>query len=120
MKQVLFILLVFISFQGGAQETIKISGLEFMTKDLGKMDWNKAQAICDSMGNGWRLPTKDELIKMYKLRESIGGFRNYGRGYWTSSNYSDVSRWCINFSNGNIYFDSKYSYGQLRAVRDLK
>jgi len=233
MKHVLFILLLSISFQDLAQETIKISGLEFMAKDLGKMDWNKAQKICDSMGNGWRLPTKDdflklvrlitivgeikprpekywgieinkeyayytafagsigsdvsqdysiknelnivrlvredstqsfspesiklksigleimkndigqcdyfvaieicemlengwrlptkdELIKMYKLRESIGGFRNYGRGYWTSSDYSDASKWCVNFSDGNIYFDGKFSDGQLRAVRTLK
>jgi len=41
MKKVLFILVVFISFNGIAQETIKVKeiGLEVMTKDLGKMNW---------------------------------------------------------------------------------
>jgi hypothetical protein len=46
MKTVLFILLVFISFQGFSQiQSVKLKelGIEVMTKDLGwRMTWNEA------------------------------------------------------------------------------
>ena len=110
------------SIQSFSPETIKLKsiGLEIMKKDIGQCDNAVAKEICKMIGDEWRLPTKDELIKMYKLRVSIGGFRDYGRGYWTSSNYGEASRWCVDFSDGEIYFDAYYSDGQLRAVRTLK
>lgn len=123
MKQVLFILLLFISFQGFSQKSVKVQeiGLEVMTKDLGQMDWYDAIKTCDSLGNGWRLPTIDELNKMHNYKNKIGGFED--DFYWstTESDYGDDyvdvqyfgDDWEMNGA-GKSY----YSYA--RAVRDLK
>ncbi len=54
--------------------TIKIGNLEVMTEDLGEMNWDDAMKACADLGDGWRLPTKDELNLLYENKEKIGGF----------------------------------------------
>ena len=73
---------------------IIIGNLEVMTEDLAEMNWSDAMKNCadprylDShMGNGWRLPTKDELNILYENQEKIGGF---GFNYYWSSTESDT------------------------------
>ena len=62
--------------------TIKIGNLEIMTEDLGRMDWMEATKACADLGDGWRLPTKDELNILYENKDKIGGFAyTY---YWSS------------------------------------
>mgnify|MGYP000138273031 CR=1 FL=1 len=48
--------------------TIKIGNLEIMTEDLGRMRWDAAKKACADIGDGWRLPTKDELNILYKMK----------------------------------------------------
>ena len=40
------------------------------------MTWSVANRYCDSLGDGWRLPTKDELISMFN--NNGDKFGNYG------------------------------------------
>ena len=41
---------------------VKIGNLEIAQYDFQKkMFWDDAKKACDSLGEGWRLPTKDEL-----------------------------------------------------------
>ena len=40
------------------------------------------------MGDGWRLPTKDELNILYKNQKSIGGFDKFN-AYWSSDENND-------------------------------
>ena len=47
----------------------------------------------------WYLPSREELSLVYLSRGAIGGFIVFG--YWSSSEYSSVSAWHIDFSNGN-------------------
>lgn len=121
MKQVLFILLAFISFQGFSQ-SVKVQeiGLEVMTKDLGKMEWEDATIACAQLGDRWRLPTLDELIKMYKYRDKIGGFEEFA--YWSSSEGAiDRFAWVLYYNKEqNAYPDNKKFTSFVRAVRDLK
>ena len=120
MKQVFFILFVFISFQGFSQ-SVKVPeiGLEVMTKDLGKMNWENAKKSCADLGNGWRLPTKDELNLMYLNKDKIGGFAN--SGFWSSTEYGWDGAWHFNFGYGSAYFnDGKGGGYYVRAVRTLK
>jgi hypothetical protein len=120
MKQVLFILLVFISFQGFSQSVkVKEIGLEVMTKDLGKMNWEDAKIACADLGAGWRLPTIDEFRKIYKSKDKIGGFAfNY---YWSSTEYANVYAWTFSFNRGSASNGNKdrLTY-YVRAVRTLK
>jgi hypothetical protein len=129
MKQVFFILLVFISIQGFSQsvkvpkiESIKVPkiGLEVMKEDLGEMNWDEAIKACKNLGGAWRLPTLDELIKIYENRESIGDFASHG--YWSSNEMSDNFAWFYSFTSMKAYYDPKNQKGTayyVRAVRTL-
>ncbi len=49
--------------------------IEVYPTDLyGLYSWNKAVKAVISLGNGWRLPTKDELNQLYANRAAVGGF----------------------------------------------
>jgi len=47
------------------------------------MTWRDAKIACAKLGNGWRLPNKDELNILYKNKDKIGGFAN--SSYWSST-----------------------------------
>ncbi len=47
----------------------------------GYINWNNAVAIANTMGDGWRLPTKDEMETMVKYKLLINLEK---RAYWTS------------------------------------
>ena len=53
--------------------TIKIGELEIMTEDLGQMEWDDAKKACAALGEGWRLPTKNELNILFENKDEIGG-----------------------------------------------
>jgi hypothetical protein len=123
MKQVLFILLVFISFQGFSQN-VKIrrcDSLEVMKTDLvGEKTWKEAKTACENLGDGWRLPTKDELYWIYNKKYEIGGF-NVNNFYWSSTEvyYTELA-WTFNFGSGPARSNGKYFINYVRAVRDVK
>ena len=126
MKQVLFILLAFISFQGFSQETVKLKGigLEVMTKDLGQMNWEEAKKACADLGDGWRLPTIDELKDMYQYRNKKKCGFKYSN-YWSGTEYSNTHSWCSSFINGlalpgGAYYNNKNMTLGVCAVRTLK
>ena len=95
--------------------TIKIGNLEVMTEDLGDMNWDEAKKACKNLGDGWRLPTKDELNLLYENKEKIGGFAvNY---YWTSAEYDLYNAWLQNFNFGDQNGGAKGNTNDVRAVR---
>lgn len=75
-------------------------------------------AIKEELGNDWRLPTREELLLMYKTRNLIGVFAN--NIYWSSTETSSVNAWVQNFGSGSQYFDYKNNTSYVRAVRDIK
>ena len=96
--------------------TVKIGRLEVMTKDLGKMEWDDAMKACADLGDGWRLPTKDELLNiLYENKDEIGGFAT--SYYWSSTEYDNSSAWGRSFANGNRDYSYKYYAFYVRAVR---
>ena len=89
-----------------------------MSKDLGRMNWEEAKKACADLGDGWRLPTMDELKKMYELKDKIGGFE---KGfYWSSMESSKSSASGLFFRNDNTPNNLKINKSHVRAVRDLK
>lgn len=90
---------------------------EVYPKDLGEHNWKDAKKLCEDLGDGWRLPTREELHLMWVNRESIGGFA--AAYYWSSSEFNTNVAWNQLFGNGNQYYDVKgYPY-YVRAVRAL-
>jgi len=99
-------------------ESIPIENhLVVMTEDLGEMNWVTAKKACEALGNGWRLPTKNELNILYQNRNKIGGFRD--SYYWSSSAGSNDDAWYQSFYRGNTYNYSKDSTYRVRAVRSF-
>ena len=61
---------------------IKIGDLEITQYDFPKkMNWHDAKKACETLGDGWRLPTKDELNSSY-FSQIDGVYFNW---YWSST-----------------------------------
>jgi uncharacterized protein (TIGR02145 family) len=95
--------------------TIKIGNLEVMTKDLGRMEWEDAKKACADLGDGWRLPTKDELNILYQNKDVVGGF--YSSTYWSSTETDDFNAWGQAFNFGEHASLSKDYTNFVRAIR---
>jgi hypothetical protein len=78
-----------------------------------------AAKLCDDLVlNGysdWYLPSKDELNKLYLNKRAVGGFATYF--YWSSSEDYAYYAWYQYFGVGSQYFDIKFNYFRVRAVR---
>ena len=104
-----------------------LGNLEVAERDFPyKMDWENAKAACDLLGNGWRLPTRDELNYLYQNKKKIPGLANWS--YWSSTEYSvdfnkfgNYGAWRQNFNDGYISPEDKQTkfLHSVRAVRSL-
>jgi hypothetical protein len=79
-----------------------------------------AARLCNNLVSGgysdWYLPSRDELIKLYTNRASIGGFNNVS--YWSSSQVGTTTAWSLNFRTGNTSNTSaKSTLMYVRAIR---
>lgn len=96
------------------EQTLKF---EVHPEDLGQYSWNYAKIVCAELGDGWRLPTIEELHFMRLNSSVIGNFA--AAHYWSYSEYNDNLAWSENFSNGYQNFNYKRNIFHVRAVRDL-
>ena len=98
---------------------IKLGKLEVAQYDFpNAMNWYKAQDACIKLGNGWRLPTKDELDKLYQYRNRIQSFTT--GNYWSSTESGFNNACYLGFDNGGLdYVYKSYTGGYVRAVRSL-
>jgi hypothetical protein len=84
-----------------------------------KMNWDDAKNACDSLGDGWRLPTVDEfeLIFSELFQKGNGNFQmSY---YWTCDEIEDDTAWDFYFVAGKAYGYFKSSTYFVRAVRNI-
>lgn len=63
-----------------------IDKLEILNRDLEEKTWSQANNACLQLGNGWRLPTGNELEIVLKYKDLLGGFNSVT--YWTSEEIS--------------------------------
>ena len=89
---------------------------EVYPTDLGKMKWEDAKKACTDLGDGWRLPTRLELLLMYNNQDELGGFANIL--YWSSTEFANYVAWIQLFNNGVQGSNNKTSNYYVRAVRD--
>ena len=96
----------------------KIGNLEIAQNDFPrKLYWYDIEKALTDLGNGWRLPTKDELNLLYKNKNKIGDVAFIG--HWSSTEYDNVYAWGQNIVNGFQFTDAKDNYYYLRAVRSF-
>ena len=96
----------------------KLGNIEVASTDLGDPNtWDMAKARADGIGNGWRLPTDQELKEIYKNKKEIGGFSV--DVYWSSEEKDMMNAHTLNFSNGAVGSFSKIYNASIRVVRSL-
>lgn len=98
------------------------TGLEWSLENLGLLLWQEAIDACKNLGNGWRLPTIQELLTLvdYTLidpaTELPGIVPSF---YWSSTFFGNdhFYPWFINFDDGHDGWDGKTNHYKVRAVR---
>jgi hypothetical protein len=96
-------------------------GLIAAKGDLSYNDtWKNAVKACREYRAGgfsdWRLPKKDELIKLFNKRFEIGGFKD--RHYYWSGTESDLNDvWDLSFGTGRRNLAYKLDHEYARPVR---
>ena len=94
-------------------DNLEIAEYEFSYR----MDWQDAQSACASLGDGCRLPTKDELNYLYQNKVAVGGFTT--SFYWSSTESAKGAPWAQSFSLGNQYRYRNYLTAYVRAIKSL-
>lgn len=91
---------------------------EVYPRDFGIMSWDYVMTTCKTLGEGWRLPTRLELMLMYQKRYIINGFAD--NHYWSSSEMNKLFAYSMYFFNGSQNISPKSHYYYIRPVRDVK
>jgi len=84
-------------------------------------DLGKAAQLCANLKfegfSDWFLPSKEELVLMYKIlkRNNLGNF--YSDRYWSSTQFSKDQAYYINFKNGKDNMSHKDQIRNVRAIR---
>ena len=91
-----------------------------LSHPVAEMNWE--EAMTTEWTDGWRLPTRAELITLYHEAEDAGhSFRDTSI-VWTASSYALVPTyaWPVYFHNGSSYANGKTNTGVVRLVREVQ
>jgi len=99
-------------------EDVKVQpdlSFEVYYENLPAMTYPDAEKAVAKLGNGWRIPSMEELRLMYKNKDSIGGFiaeasRSDCPGwYWSSTEYRNSPSYVssVRLSDGYEYWNLK-------------
>ncbi len=85
---------------------------------------NEANLIVKKTGNGWRLPTKEELLKIFEKRDMIKGFE-WGEYYLSNEVYGKNLVYTVEFADGKLekgfrYFNGDEIHYNVRLIRTIK
>lgn len=100
--------------------SMRIGDFEVMLNKTDQMSWKDAQQYGKSLGNGWRLPTKEEFVLLKTnqptLERSISSL-SLG-GYWASTELNESLAWQSTFEFG--YIEEFYSKNTVANVIFIK
>lgn len=85
-------------------------------------NWNSAKSWCAKLGEGWRLPSRNELKVLYAVQSAVMDAltqKNYAPIdglYWSDEEFDQYSAWFIDMSGGDEFNFDKYQGNKVRAV----
>jgi len=88
---------------------------EVYFKDLEDKCWAEANEACQELGDGWRLPTRQELHLIY-LNKDDSFHSDY---YWSCTQYIENLVYIQCFGNGNQGNYPTWSINHVRPVRSI-
>jgi hypothetical protein len=102
--------------------------LDVYAHNIGPLNFDDAVAACESLGGGWRLPTKDELNTLYNNYQQIDGLGGdsfaYEGVYWRSESPDSphglqlTVAWVEIFNSGFQFCEPKGHTHYVRPVRN--
>ena len=124
MKNLLLLLFMFFTIISFSQTSKEIIGKPIRIGNLfvaeynfpEEMDWINAKKACESLGNGWRLPTKKELILMEENHDKLERF--YNRRFWGTNKKEGYER-CL-YQVGDMSVREGQNTWTVRAVKSFK
>lgn len=79
-------------------------------------DAQGAEYYQDDRLSDWYLPTRYDLIKLYRNRAVIGGYSDFAKG-WKSTETSSVNQWYQSFVTGGEFKNGKDDAVYIRVIR---
>ena len=110
---------------GATDKRDGMKNLEVVRRIPGWQEKYPVFAACAELGEGWYLPAKKELEKLYNNRAYLSGLVQKFGGlplsendwYWSSSEDRSTSAWITGFCHGyTVNLISKFCQGRARAV----
>jgi len=93
---------------------------EISLSDEKKETYEVALSICENKGDGWSLPSKEELINIYKNKQNIidaGGRKFESADYWSSTKRNNYEAFAVSFSSGVEEYYSNLERNHFRCIR---
>lgn len=96
-----------------------VTNIETLRKLSADLSAYPAAKYCADLGNGWYLPSQNQLMAVWVAYNSIPTEFSFAANYYWSATDSNGS-WYVLFGNGSAYFSDYRSYDyQIRCVRDV-
>lgn len=98
--------------------TAQVGNIEVAHNDFpGTWSLSVATKACAKLGDGWRLPTKEEMDQIFASRREIGGFTT--EFYWYNDARVKDSYGFLDFKDGETGYVDEKGTGHVRAVRTI-
>jgi len=94
-------------------------------EDVGPMTWENAMQIHEQLGDGWRLPTFNELLVLHKtVGQGASNTAEFSNGlYWSATDYDQYQARLLRFRDANTSYHynkvAEHRKYNVRAIRDF-
>lgn len=90
-------------FSSGSQAAVETAIPTWQVGPDVDTTWEEANAWVTSLGDGWRMPTIEELQALFEAGISFrdwGAFQNSGYRVWSAETRDAISAWFFDFDQG--------------------
>lgn len=99
---------------------------KILSLDKSRGDWHASRVWCESIGNGWRMPTREDLAALLNAKETILNHEDIAMDgteqtwyLWSSTEGKKDYAWSLRLSDGDISQKYKVNSFYIRAVAEF-